>query len=68
MTVLLVVLAVSFAWSIGSHYTGACMGMPYALGAISARNALLLTAPLAPAGAARARRVSSAASRSRSAY
>lgn len=52
MTVLLVVLAFSFAWSIGSHYTGACMGMPYALGAISARNALLLMAPLALGGAA----------------
>lgn len=52
MTVLLVALAFSFAWSIGSHYTGACMGMPYALGAISARKALLLMAPLALAGAA----------------
>ena len=51
MTILLVVLAFSFAWSIGSHYTGACMGMPYALGAISARNALLLMAPLALVGA-----------------
>jgi PiT family inorganic phosphate transporter len=52
LTALLVVLAFSFAWSIGSHYTGACMGMPYALGAVSARNALLLMAPLALAGAA----------------
>jgi PiT family inorganic phosphate transporter len=52
VTVLLVGLAFSFAWSIGSHYTGACMGMPYALGAVSARNALLLMAPLALAGAA----------------
>jgi inorganic phosphate transporter, PiT family len=52
LTVLLVLLAFSFAWSIGSHYTGACMGMPYALGAISARNALLLMAPLALLGAA----------------
>jgi len=52
MTVVLVGLAFSFAWSIGSHYTGACMGMPYALGAVSARNALLLMAPLALAGAA----------------
>ena len=51
MTVLLIVLAFSFAWSIGSHYTGACMGMPYALGAVSARTALLLMAPLALAGA-----------------
>src|SRR5581483_10830718 len=50
-TAVLVALAFSFAWSIGSHYTGACMGMPYALGAISARRALLLMAPLALAGA-----------------
>ena len=52
MTIVLVVLAFSFAWSIGSHYTGACMGMPYALGAVSARSALLLMAPLALLGAA----------------
>ena len=52
MTALLVVLAFSFAWSIGSHYTGACMGMPYALGAISARRALAVMAPLALVGAA----------------
>ena len=51
MTVLLVALAFAFAWSIGSHYTGACMGMPYALGAISARAALLVMAPLALLGA-----------------
>lgn len=51
MTALLVGLAFAFAWSIGSHYTGACMGMPYALGAISARKALLLMAPLALLGA-----------------
>ncbi len=51
MTLVLVVLAFSFAWSIGSHYTGACMGMPYSLGAVSARTALLLMAPLALLGA-----------------
>ncbi|HZQ82198.1 MAG TPA: inorganic phosphate transporter [Gaiellaceae bacterium] len=51
-TAVLVVLAFSFAWSIGSHYTGACMGMPYALGAVSARTALSLMAPLALLGAA----------------
>jgi len=51
VTAVLVVLAFSFAWSIGSHYTGACMGMPYALGAIRARAALALMAPLALAGA-----------------
>lgn len=54
MTILLVALAFSFAWSIGSHYTGACMGMPYALGAVRARVALALMAPLALIGAATA--------------
>jgi PiT family inorganic phosphate transporter len=52
MTVVLVALAFSFAWSIGSHYTGACMGMPVALGAVRARTALLLMGPLALLGAA----------------
>lgn len=52
MTVLLVVLAIGFAFSMGAHYTGACMGMPHALGAISARWALLLMAPLTLIGAA----------------
>lgn len=52
MTAALLVLAVAFAWSMGAHYTGACMGMPYALGAVGARWALGLMAPLALAGAA----------------
>ncbi len=52
MTVLLVVLAIGFAYSIGAHYTGACMGMPHALHAISARRALAIMAPLALVGAA----------------
>lgn len=50
--VLLVLLALAFAFSIGAHYTGACMGMPYAAGAISVGRALLLLAPLAFVGAA----------------
>jgi inorganic phosphate transporter, PiT family len=54
VTIVLVALAFSFAWSIGSHYTGACMGMPYALGAVRARTALALMAPLALLGAATA--------------
>ncbi len=53
-TALLVALAFGFAWTIGSHYTGACMGMPYALGAVRARTALGLMAPLALVGAATA--------------
>jgi len=54
VTVVLIGLALAFAWSIGSHYTGACMGMPYALGAVRARVALGLMAPLALIGAATA--------------
>lgn len=51
MTALLVLLAIGFAFSMGAHYTGACMGMPHALHAISARRALLLMAPLTLVGA-----------------
>ncbi|HET8752496.1 MAG TPA: inorganic phosphate transporter [Gaiellaceae bacterium] len=51
MTALLIAVAVGFAWSIGAHYTGAVMGMPHALGAIGAWQALLLMAPLALVGA-----------------
>ncbi|MHB1432145.1 MAG: inorganic phosphate transporter [Streptosporangiaceae bacterium] len=52
MTALLVLLAIAFAVSMGAHYTGACMGMPHALRAISARDALLVMAPLTLVGAA----------------
>ena len=51
MTALLIVLALGFAWSIGAHYTGAVMGMPHALKAIGAWQALILMAPLAFLGA-----------------
>ena len=51
MTALLVALAVGFAWSMGAHYTGAVMGMPHALRAIGAWQALLLMAPLTFLGA-----------------
>ena len=51
MTALLIVLALAFAWSIGAHYTGAVMGMPHALKAIGAWQALILMAPLAFLGA-----------------
>jgi inorganic phosphate transporter, PiT family len=43
--------AFAFAFSIGAHYTGACMGMPYAAGAIRPGRALILMAPLALVGA-----------------
>jgi inorganic phosphate transporter, PiT family len=49
---LLILAALGFAVSIGAHYTGACMGMPYAAGAIGSRRALLLMGPLALLGAA----------------
>ncbi|MGT2464226.1 inorganic phosphate transporter [Sinomonas atrocyanea] len=52
MTVLLVVLAVGFAFSMGAHYTGACMGMPHALRAVTAWQALAIMAPLTFVGAA----------------
>jgi inorganic phosphate transporter, PiT family len=45
------VVALGFAWSMGAHYTGACMGMPYALRALTAVQALLLMAPLTFLGA-----------------
>jgi PiT family inorganic phosphate transporter len=51
VTTALVLLAAAFAISMGAHYTGACMGMPRALGALSAWRALLLMAPLTFTGA-----------------
>lgn len=50
-TLLLVAVAFGFAVSIGAHYTGACMGMPYAAGAIRPGRALALMAPLSFLGA-----------------
>ncbi|MGH7642086.1 MAG: inorganic phosphate transporter [Candidatus Dormibacteria bacterium] len=49
---ILVALALGFCASIGAHYTGACMGMPHALGLVSSRRALWMMAPLAFLGAA----------------
>ncbi|MGH7697529.1 MAG: inorganic phosphate transporter [Candidatus Dormibacteria bacterium] len=51
LDLLLLALALAFAVSIGAHYTGACMGMPLALGVVGERRALLLMAPLALLGA-----------------
>jgi PiT family inorganic phosphate transporter len=48
----LVLAALAFAWSIGAHYTGACMGMAYGSGAISRNRALIGMAILTVAGAA----------------
>jgi len=47
----LVIVALAFAWSMGAHYTGACMGMPYATGSIRLRPALMLMAALTLLGA-----------------
>jgi inorganic phosphate transporter, PiT family len=47
----LIGVAFGFAFSMGAHYTGACMGMPYASGAIRASRALIVMAPLTLLGA-----------------
>ncbi|HEV2167100.1 MAG TPA: anion permease [Thermoplasmata archaeon] len=52
VAIAVVAVAVAFAYSIGAHYTGACMGMSYAAGAIRLAPALLVMAPLAFLGAA----------------
>ncbi len=51
LDLVLVLLAVAFAWSMGAHYTGACMGMPYASRRIGATAALWSMAPLTLLGA-----------------
>ena len=48
---LLVAVAFAFAWSMGAHYTGACMGMPYASGSIRLRPALWVMAGFTLLGA-----------------
>lgn len=50
-TFILAAIAFAFAWSMGAHYTGACMGMPYASGSIRLRPALLLMAFMTLLGA-----------------
>ncbi len=52
ITALLILMVLAFAWSMGAHYTGACMGMPHASGSIRLWPALLLMAPLTLLGAA----------------
>ncbi|MBS3022349.1 MULTISPECIES: inorganic phosphate transporter [Acidiphilium] len=49
--ILLPLVAFAFAWSMGAHYTGACMGMPYATGSIRLRPALALMAAMTFVGA-----------------
>lgn len=48
---ILVLVVLAFAWSIGAHYTGACMGMPFGSGSIKLGPALALMAVLAFLGA-----------------
>jgi inorganic phosphate transporter, PiT family len=48
----LILAALAFAWSIGAHYTGACMGMAYSAQAVSRREALGWMAVLTAVGAA----------------
>ena len=50
-TIILVLTALAFAWSMGAHYTGACMGMPYATKSIALRPALGLMAAMTLLGA-----------------
>lgn len=50
-TVVLVLVALAFAWNLGVHYTGAVMGMPFAAGAIRVLPALVLIAVFVILGA-----------------
>ncbi|MHB1435435.1 MAG: inorganic phosphate transporter [Thermoplasmata archaeon] len=50
--ILLLVLAFGFAFALGAHYAGACMGMADAAQATSRRRLLLIMAPLTFLGAA----------------
>jgi len=51
LSAVLILVAFAFAFSIGAHYTGACVGMPFAAGALRLCPALLMMAPLALLGA-----------------
>jgi len=51
LTAALIVVSLAFAWSMGAHYTGAVMGMPFAIRALSERWALVLIAVFCMLGA-----------------
>ena len=51
MTAALIVASLAFAWSMGAHYTGAVMGMLFAIKAVSERWALVLIAIFCTLGA-----------------
>ncbi|HJU12298.1 MAG TPA: inorganic phosphate transporter [Candidatus Binataceae bacterium] len=50
-SLVLAILAFGFAWSMGAHYTGACMGMPYATRSIRLWPALAVMAVFVLIGA-----------------
>ena len=52
---MLVLAALAFAWSIGAHTTGACMGIAYGSGTVTSMNRALVGG-LAGAGLARGQR------------
>lgn len=49
--IVLILAVLTFAWTIGAHYTGACMGMPFGSGSIRLVPALVTMAILAFLGA-----------------
>lgn len=51
VSLILIAVASLFAWSMGAHYTGACMGMPFASGSIRLWPALVLMGVLTLVGA-----------------
>lgn len=51
LDIVLIMAVLAFAWSIGAHYTGACMGMPYGSKSIGLWPALVVMAVLAFFGA-----------------
>lgn len=51
MTAALIAVSLAFAWSMGAHYTGAVMGMPVAIRALSDRAALWIIAVFCVIGA-----------------
>ena len=51
MALALIIASLAFAWSMGAHYTGAVMGMPFAIKAISERAALIIIAIFCTLGA-----------------
>ena len=51
LTIGMILSGLFFGWTIGSHYTGATMGMAYGSGVITKRSALVLIAVFVILGA-----------------